>query len=303
MRSASIVIPTFNRAGLVSRAIDSALAQTYPCEVIVCDHGSTDATPDVAARYGDRIRYIRRSEDKGPIACWRDGLEQASGDVVQINYDDDWIEPEFMAKCIALLHDDVGFVYTQFTLHEMAAGSFAFSTRHPAGIRPMRDIVRYLLRFPLTISPGCALFRRKDALQNLLIEVPGASDIYGKNSGVGEDLLLFLLTSLNYPRYAYVAEPLANFMDHPQSITVNAIASKKYAQLAAAYANAKTHYYRQPRSERPRNLPLRIVDWIYWQVACGAVVKRGFRTFKKLLLRIFRYVLRSSVGYQKSSQK
>src|SRR5712691_2427991 len=249
MRSASIVIPTFNRAGLVSRAIDSALAQTYPCEVIVCDHGSTDATPDVAARYGDRIHYIRRSKDHGPIVCWRDGLEQASGDVVHINYDDDWIEPEFLAKCIALLHDDVGFVYTQYALHNMATGSITFSKCDPEGIRPMRDIVRYLLRFPLTISPGCALFRRKDALKNLLIEVPGASDIYGKNSGVGEDLLLFLLTSLDYQRYAYVAEPLANFMAHPQSITVNAIASKKYAQLAAAYANAKTHYYRQPRSE------------------------------------------------------
>src|SRR5437879_7697799 len=153
MRSASIVIPTFNRAGLVSRAIDSALAQTHPCEVVVCDHGSTDATPDVAARYGDRIRYIRRSKDHGPIVCWRDGLEQASGDVVRINYDDDWIEPEFMAKCIALLHDDVGFVYTQCAVHEVATGSITFSSRHPAGIKPMCDIVRYLLRTPFKISP------------------------------------------------------------------------------------------------------------------------------------------------------
>ncbi len=287
MRSASIVIPTFNRAGLVSHAIESALAQTYPCEVIVCDHGSTDATPDVAARYGDRIRYIRRSEDRGPIVCWRDGLEYASGDVVHLNYDDDWIDPEFMAKCIALLHDDVGFVYTQYALHEMATGSIALSSRHPAGIRPMRDIVRHLLRTPLTISPGCALFRRKDTLKNLLLEVPGASGIYGKNSGVGEDLLLFLLTSLDYPRYAYVAEPIAHLTAHPQSITINAIASKNYDQLSAAYANAKTHYYHQPRSEHPRTLALSIVDYISWQIACGAVVKRGFRKLNKLLMRFF----------------
>jgi hypothetical protein len=198
-----------------------------------------------------------------------------------------------MAKCIAFLRDDVGFVYTQFEIHDMATGSTTFVLQHPGGIRPMHDFVRYLLRSPLTISPGCALFRRKDALKNLLIEVPGASDIYGKNSGVGEDLLLFLLTSLDYPRYAHVAEPLANFMDHPQSITVNAIASKKYAQLVAAYANAKTHYYRQPRAEHARNLALRIVDYIYWQIACGAVVKRGFRALKKLLMRIFRYASRN----------
>ena len=293
MRSASIVIPTFNRAGLVSHAIESALAQTYPCEVIVCDHGSTDATPDVAARYGDRIRYIRRSEDRGPIVCWRDGLEHASGDVVHLNYDDDWIDPEFMAKCIALLHDDVGFVYTQFALHEMATGSIAFSSRHPAGARPMRQIVSYLLKFPLTISPGCALFRRKDALKNLLLEVPGAAGIYGKNSGVGEDLLLFLLTSLDYPRYAHVAEPVAHFLAHPQSITSNAITSKKFDQLSAAYVNAKAHYQRQRGSGHAGNPALRIIDYMSWEIGCGAVVKRGFRALQSSLMRKFRIALRN----------
>jgi glycosyltransferase involved in cell wall biosynthesis len=285
-RRASVVIPTFNRAALVRRAIDSALAQTHACEVIVCDHGSTDATPEVAARYGDRIRYIRRNEDNGPIVCWRDGLEQASGDVVHINYDDDWIEPEFMAKCVALLDDDVGFVYTQYALHDMATGAVTFSSRHPAGVRPMRDIVRYLLATPLTISPGCALFRRKDALKNLLLEVPGASGVYGKNSGVGEDLLLFLLTSLDYPRYAYVAEPMANFMVHPQSITINAIASNKFGELASAYANAKAHYHRQPGSEGTRNPVMRIMDRVLWQIACGSIVGRGLRVCRKSLMRM-----------------
>jgi len=288
MRSASIVIPTFNRANLVSRAIDSALAQTYPCEVILCDHGSTDSTPDVAAHYGDRIRYIRRTDDRGPIVCWRDGIEHATGDIVHITYDDDWIDPEFMGKCIELLREDVGFVYTGYALHEMATGSQKFSGRHPAGIRPMRDIVRHLLRSGLTISPGCAVFRRLDALQNLLLEVPGASGLYGRNSGVGEDLLLFLLTSLDYPRYAHIDEPIANFLAHQGSITVNAITSKKYAEFAAAYANAKNHYYRQPRAETPRSPALCFVDGMYWHTRCGTVIKQGLGYFKRLLRRVIR---------------
>lgn len=269
MIAASIVIPTFNRAGLVGRAIESALAQTYPCEVVVCDHGSTDETPQVAASYGDRIRYIRRNEDRGPIRCWRDGIEQARGDVVHITYDDDWVEPEFMAKCVALLRDDVGFVYTRFAIHNFAKGTRALYFRHPAGIRPMRDIARHLLRSDLAMSPGCALFRRRDALKNLLLEVPGASGVYGKNSGVGEDLLLFLLTSIEYPRYAYIPDPLANFMAHPLSITINAIASDRYAELVSAYSRAKAYYYQQPGSELPRDGLLRIKDAISWQLACG----------------------------------
>jgi len=117
MKTASIVIPTFNRAHLVVRAIESAINQTYPCEVIVCDHGSTDNTPNVAAKYESKIRYIRREKDNGPIVCWRDGIEQATGEIVHINYDDDWIEPTFMKKTIAKLDDDIGFVYTGFTTH------------------------------------------------------------------------------------------------------------------------------------------------------------------------------------------
>jgi glycosyltransferase involved in cell wall biosynthesis len=269
MIAASVVIPTFNRANLLRRAIESALAQTHSCEVIVCDHGSTDATPEVAARYGGRIRYIRRSEDRGPIQCWRDGIEQASGDVLHITYDDDWIEPEFMAKCIALLRDDVGFVYTRAAVHNIATGSEAQSLHHPAGIRPMRDITRYLLRSDLAMSPGCALFRRRDALKNLLPEVPGASGAYGRDSGVGEDLLLFLLTSIDYPYYAHVPQTLAKFMAHSESITISAIASKRYAELVAAYSRAKAYYYRVSGSERPRSRLLRMKDAISWRLAVG----------------------------------
>lgn len=265
--SVSVVIPTFNRATLVGRAIDSALAQTHPCEVVVCDHGSTDDTPAVASAYGDRIRYIRRPEDCGPIACWRDGIEQASGEFIHINFDDDWADPSFVAQCLALMRSDVGFVYSRFAMHFPGLASTEVSPRNPEGVQPMTMIVRHLLRLDLTLSPGCALFRRYDVLKNLLAEVPGAAGPYGRKSGVGEDLLLFLLTSLDYPRYGHVREPLAHFLAHPHSITTNAIASQKYQQIVAAYANAKAHYRRQPGADPPRNRLQRRLDKLRWQLA------------------------------------
>ena len=76
--SASIVIPVFNRAHLVRRAIETALSQTIPCEVIVVDHGSTDAIDDAITPYGDQIRYVRREEDSGPVASWIDGVKSSS---------------------------------------------------------------------------------------------------------------------------------------------------------------------------------------------------------------------------------
>ena len=63
----SIVIPTFNRADLLGKAIDSGLSQSHPCEVIVVDHGSSDHTADVVAGYGEKIRYVRKNKDDGPF--------------------------------------------------------------------------------------------------------------------------------------------------------------------------------------------------------------------------------------------
>jgi glycosyltransferase involved in cell wall biosynthesis len=61
----SAIIPAYNCAAFVGRAIESALDQRFPdngeLEVIVVDDESTDATPDVAASFGDRICYIRQA--------------------------------------------------------------------------------------------------------------------------------------------------------------------------------------------------------------------------------------------------
>jgi hypothetical protein len=123
---------------------------------------------------------------------------------------------------------------------------------HPPGIRPVAPLVQCLLREKLPISPGCALFRRRDMLKNLLAEVPGAQGIYGPNSGVGEDLLLFLLATLDYPNYAHVPAALAHFLAHPTSITTNAGNTGRMDELVCAYGLAKDHYLRQPGSQQPQ---------------------------------------------------
>ena len=108
----TIMIPTFNRSGYLQEAIASAIAQTYPCHIIVCDHGSTDDTPQVMKKYKTDVTYIRREEDFGPHFCWLDGVLHSKTKYVKILYDDDWIEPTFVEKTIALMKDDVSCVIT-----------------------------------------------------------------------------------------------------------------------------------------------------------------------------------------------
>ena len=56
----SVIIPTYNRAHLIARAVASALVAILPGdEVIVVDDGSKDNTPAAVARFGDRVRFVR----------------------------------------------------------------------------------------------------------------------------------------------------------------------------------------------------------------------------------------------------
>lgn len=253
--SVSIVIPVFNRAHLVRRAIESALAQTIQCEVVVVDHGSSDAITSVVDDYRGRIIYVRRDQDSGAAAAWIDGVKHATGTFLHFTYDDDWIQPRFAEECSSALASDVAFVYTRAQLHDLGSDDTHILLRHPTGKRPIVDIVHFLLKEPLTISPGCALFRRTDVLDNLLDGIPNTSELLGKRSGVGEDLLLFLLTSLRYSSYFHIGEPLADFLSHDGSITVGAVRGGRGEQLALAYERAKQYYLSQPGAiQRPSTL-------------------------------------------------
>jgi len=101
----SCIIPTYNRAHLVCDAIDSALAQTYPChEIIVVDDGSTDNTQQVLAeRYGKKIRYIWQ-ENQGVSAARNRGIEAATGEwLAFLDSDDIWLRQKLEFQISAVV--------------------------------------------------------------------------------------------------------------------------------------------------------------------------------------------------------
>jgi glycosyltransferase involved in cell wall biosynthesis len=92
VKTISVVMPAYNYAHYLREAIDSALAQSYPpLEVIVVDDGSTDATPEILASYGDRIRVLRQS-NRGVAAARNAGIAAARGEYVAfLDADDVWL--------------------------------------------------------------------------------------------------------------------------------------------------------------------------------------------------------------------
>lgn len=102
----SVLMLTYNREKLVSRAIESILKQTYSdFEFIIVDNGSSDRSGEIAEEYAKkdgRITVIHR--EKGTIAAGRNtALDAAKGEYIVFIDDDDWAEPDFLDFLLGLI--------------------------------------------------------------------------------------------------------------------------------------------------------------------------------------------------------
>lgn len=116
MPEVSVIIPTYNRANLLGRAVHSVLNQTFKdFELIIVDDYSTDNTEEIAGSWHDkRIRFIRHKENKGGPAARNTGIKNAQGDFIAfLDSDNEWL-PQKLEKQIELFHNlppSVGVVY------------------------------------------------------------------------------------------------------------------------------------------------------------------------------------------------
>jgi len=112
----SVIIPTYNQAEFLAGAIDSVLAQTFQkIEVIVVDDGSTDHTSEVAASYGSKIRYVRKTNG-GTGSALNRGIQEATAPLIAWLSSDDQFLPEKLSLQLAEIKKNppLGVVYTDW---------------------------------------------------------------------------------------------------------------------------------------------------------------------------------------------
>jgi glycosyltransferase involved in cell wall biosynthesis len=102
----SVIVPAYNQAHFLEKALESLLAQTFrDYEIIVVDDGSTDRTPEIAAHFQERIRYIRQ-ENKGLAGARNTGIVAAQGEWIGLlDSDDEW-KPNYLETMVALADEN-----------------------------------------------------------------------------------------------------------------------------------------------------------------------------------------------------
>ena len=109
----SIVIPTYNHARFLGRAVKSVVDQTYTnWEIVVVDNHSTDNTSEVMKGFSDpRITYLKINNN-GVIAASRNmGIRVANGEWIAFLDSDDWWTQDKLQECFKAINDNVDFIY------------------------------------------------------------------------------------------------------------------------------------------------------------------------------------------------
>jgi len=163
----SIITPTFNRAQVLKRAIDSVLTQTFEnFEYLIIDDHSTDTTAELLASYRDpRIRRFRLSEWQGANAARNLGIQYAQADWITFLDSDDAYFPQRLENVWDRIRTQpaVPHFLSSFQVHLPEKVVFC---RNPEKLLDGHELEELLMRYLLVIA-GSSITARRSLLQQV----------------------------------------------------------------------------------------------------------------------------------------
>lgn len=212
MPNVSVIIPTYNRAHLLGRAIRSVLNQTYQdFELIIVDDGSSDNTDELVKSFDDiRIRYLKHKKNRGGAAARNTGIKAAKGKYIAFqDSDDEWL-PEKLEKQMKVFEDappEVGVVYTGFYRLQNGKKTYIPSSK----VNPKEGYIFNSLLKGNFVTTQAVLVKR---------ECFDKAGIFDENLPRLQDWELFLRISRHY-HFKFINEPLVIAYHQPVSISTN----------------------------------------------------------------------------------
>ena len=202
----SVIMPLYNKAPYVRKAVESVVGQTYgDWELIVVDNGSTDGSGDIVANYTDpRIRIVRLEDNIGPGGARNRGVAESKAPRVCFLDADDWWEPTFLEEMAGLIerHPDAGIYGTSYYIVKNGKKRVA-----PIGVDEdfKEGEINYCRVYAKTLCMP---------LTSISVCIPGP--IFDEAGGfstevrLGEDFLLWIRIALSH-KVVLLNRPLSNY--------------------------------------------------------------------------------------------
>lgn len=181
--SVSVIIPTYNRAKYIAKALDSVLFQSYQnFEIIIVDDGSTDDTKNILQPYlkDPRVLYIYQQNQRVSRAR-NNGIKQSKGEYIALlDSDDYWLDSKKLEKQVNFFEKNPDYLLTSGGIIRVAeSGKEVSKVLNPES----DEAIRPAMLFSCLFAPSGAMFRR-----NIFEKIGGFNEM----SDLSEDWEFFL---------------------------------------------------------------------------------------------------------------
>ncbi len=208
----SVILPTYNRASTLPRAISSVINQSYRnIELIIVDDFSTDNTRNIVSKFlnDGRIKYIKHNKNLGGSAARNTGLANSKGELIAFqDSDDEWL-PQKLEQQVSLLISNkrIDIVNTAITIN------YEKYNRKEQVHPRFRGTELFNKLIINQIVPGMpSMLVKKSCLETI-----GGFDLIPSN----QDYLLYIKLAANNYFFDFIDIPLVNVYFQKNGITSN----------------------------------------------------------------------------------
>jgi glycosyltransferase involved in cell wall biosynthesis len=204
----SVIIPTYNRAKIIGKAIESVLNQTFQeLEIVIIDNGSNDDTQSVVEKYRDaRIRYFWQKGSGSPANPRNTGINKAKGEwVCFLDTDDTWYNDK-LKTCFEYIEKPVGDTVDLLHHDLKIVGNRSFFTRRMIKSRQLKPSITKNLLVGMNVISTSSVTVRK----TLLNQAGGFNE--SSEMAASEDLNLWLKISEITNHFFYIPRVLGEYL-------------------------------------------------------------------------------------------
>ena len=224
----SVIIPTYNRAKLLQRAMKSVLNQTFQdFELIVVDVGSTDNTKKVVSEY-EEVKYVYQENSGGAAKPKNTGIKIAQGEYIAILDDDDEWLPTKLEKQVKFLEENPEI--------DVVGCNYLINGGKEYKIPNYKDVLKRILVTD-DMGPGSIMMYRKKVFD----EVGG----FDENLKSGQDKEMRIRLASKGYKFRFIRKPLVVYNTGHNNISTDLDINKREKDWEYIYNKYKKYYSKE----------------------------------------------------------